>query len=141
MRVCVCVWYLAYKTESIVDLSQRCNIFWELQGIRLEKPDQRHKKLVLVNTYIHQHPGNAPTNFLEQTADEPGDTIVMCGDFNARSSTCDQQGNNLQGEALEEALGDVIFNPVTTPLPTSLGSQGDMDSTTDLTLVSPRIAP
>ena len=38
----------------------------------------------------------------------------MCGDFNARSSMWDQQGNNPQGNALEEALGDVMFNPVTT---------------------------
>ena len=54
----------------------------------------------------------------------------------------DQQGNNPQGNALEEALGDVMFNPVTTLLPIRLGSrQGDKDSTIDLALVSPRISP
>ena len=39
--------------------------------------------------------------------------------------------------------GDVVFNPLTTPLPTRLGSrQGrrDTNSTTDLALVSPKIA-
>ena len=54
----------------------------------------------------------------------------------------DQQGNNPQRKALEEALGDVVFNPVITLLPTRLGSrQGDTGSTTHLALVSPRIAP
>ena len=65
----------------------------------------------------------------------------MCGDFNARSSMWDQQGNNPQGNALEEASGDVMFNPVTTPVPTLLGSQGDTDNTIDLALISPRISP
>ena len=47
-------------------------------------------------------------------------------------------GNNPQRNALGETLGDVIFIPATT----RLGSrQGDTDSTTDLALVSPRIAP
>ena len=87
------------------------------------KPDQRHKSLVLVNTYTH--PGAASTlanlDFLEQLEDEPGDIIVTCGDFNARSGMWDQQGNNPQGKVLEEALGDVIFTPVTTPVPTHPG--------------------
>ena len=66
----------------------------------------------------------------------------MGGDFSARSSMWEQQGNNPQGKALEEALGDVMFNPGTTPLATRLGSrQGDTDSTIDLALVSPRISP
>ena len=43
---------------------------------------------------------------------------------------------------LEEALGDVVFDPTTTPLSTRLGSrQGGTDSTTVLALVSRRIAP
>ena len=79
---------------------------------------------------------------LEQIEDELGDTTVTCGDFNAGSRMKDQQGNNPQGKALEEAFGDVVFNPVITLLPTHLGSrQGDTGSTTDLVLVSPRIAP
>ena len=54
----------------------------------------------------------------------------------------DQQDNKPQGKALEEALGDVIFTPATTPVPTHLGSRhGDTDSTTVLSLVLPRIAP
>ena len=129
-------------TVSTVDASQWCSDSRELPGIRLEKPDQIHKSLVLVNTYIH--PGAASTkanlDFLEQFEDEAKDTVVMCSDFNARSGMWDQQGNKPQGKALEEALGDVIFTPVTTPLPTHLGSRhGDTDSTTDLALVSPRM--
>ena len=54
----------------------------------------------------------------------------------------DQQGNNPQGNALEEALGDVMFYPVTSLLPTRLGSRKrDTDSTIDLALVSPMISP
>ena len=114
------------------NLSQWCNNSQEPQGIRLEKPDQRHKRQDLVNT--NTHPGTASTkaswDFLEQLEGELGDPTVMCGDLNARSSMWNQQGNNPQGKALEEALDDVIFifNPVTTPLPTQLGArQGDTD--------------
>ena len=35
--------------QNTVELYQRCNNSLELQGIRLEKSDQRHKSLVLVN--------------------------------------------------------------------------------------------
>ena len=72
--------------RNTVDASQWCSDSRELPGIRLEKPEQRHKSLVLVNTYTH--PGAASTkanlDFLEQLEDEPGDTVVMCSDFNAR---------------------------------------------------------
>ena len=54
-------------------------------------PDQRHKSLVLVNTYIH--PGaasiKASWDFLEQIEDDLEDTTVMYDDFNARSSMWD----------------------------------------------------
>ena len=114
-----------YKTVSTVDLGQWCNDSRELQGIRLEEPDPRPKSLVLVNTYIYIHPGTPSTkaswDFLEQIKDELGDSTVMCGDFNPRPSMQDQQGNKAQEKGLEEAMGDVIFNPVTTPLPTYLG--------------------
>ena len=73
-------------TVSTVDASQWYSDSRELPGIRLEKPDQIHKCLVLVNTYIH--PGAASTkanlDFLEQFEDEARDTVVMCSDFNAR---------------------------------------------------------
>ena len=66
---------------STVDLSHWCNDSRELQGTRLEEPDQRHKRLVLVSTYIH--PGTASTktswDFLEQIKDELG--TLKCGDF------------------------------------------------------------
>ena len=51
-------------------------------------------------------------------------------------------GQQPSGKSSGKSLGDIIFTPVTSPLPTGLGSwQGDTDSTTDLALVSPRIAP
>ena len=43
---------------------------------------------------------------------------MICGDFNARSSLWDQHGTNQQGCALEAALSDVLFTPVTTASPT-----------------------
>ena len=74
--------------------------------------------------------------------DELGDTIMICGDFNARSSLWDQHGTNQQGCALEAALSDVLFTPVSTASPTHPGTrQGDTDSTIDLTLVSPKLVP
>ena len=60
-------------------------------------------------------------DFLEQLEDKLGDVIVMYGDFSARSGMWDQQGNNPQGKVLEQALGDVIFNPATTPVTTGPG--------------------
>ena len=91
------------------------------------------------------HPGTASTgatsHFPEQTEDELGDTTVMCGDLNARSGMWDLKSKNPQGKSLEEALGDVIFIPLTILLPRRLASrqgtrtaplnQGDTDSTTE----------
>ena len=82
---------LAYDVDVLCrqDTRTRQEKLWcknsqELQGIRLERPDQRHKSLVLVNTYIH--PGAESTkaswDFLEQTEDELEDTAVMYDDFN-----------------------------------------------------------
>ena len=67
---------------------------------------------------------------------------MICGDFNARSSLWDQHGTNQQGCALEAALSDVLFTPVSTASPTHPGTrQGDTDSTIDLALVSPKLVP
>ena len=33
--------------------------------------------------------------------------------FTSRSSTWDEQGNSPEGEALEEAVDDIVFNPLT----------------------------
>ena len=60
--------------------------YYSATQYEIEKPDQRHKSLVRANTDIH--PGTASTkaswDFLEHPEDEPRDTAVMCGDFNAR---------------------------------------------------------
>ena len=67
---------------------------------------------------------------------------MICGDFNARSSLWDQHGTNQLGCALMEALSDVLFTLALTASPTHLVTrQGDTDSTVDLALVSPKLAP
>ena len=110
----------------------------------MEEPDERHKSLILINAYIQ--PSTCITwaswDFLEGMEDELEDTIMICGDFNARSSLWDQHGTSQQGCVLEGALSDVLFTPVSTSSPTNLGTrQGRTDSTIDLVLVYPNFAP
>ena len=115
-----------------------------MQGIRIENPDERHKSLILINACIHPSTciAGASWYFLEEIEDELGDTIMICGDFNVRSSLWDQTSIGQQGCALEAALSDVLFTPVTTASPTHPGTrQGDTDSTIDPALVSPKLAP
>ena len=106
------------KTVSLLNLDKWSTSSHELQGIRIEKPDERHKSLILINAYIHPSTciTGASWDFLEEMEDELGDTIMICGDFNARSSLWDQHGTNQQGCALEAALSDVLFTPVSTPV-------------------------
>ena len=119
------------RPNSVAQQFWNCKVFtWKIQT----KDTKVWPKSV--PTYTQAASTKASLDFLEQIEDELGDTIVTSGDFNARSRMRDQQGNNSQGKALEEALGDVVFNPVITLLPTRLGSQGDTGSTTDLALVS-----
>ena len=67
---------------------------------------------------------------------------MMSSNVNVRSSLWDQHGTNQQGCALEAALSDVLFTPVTTASPTHPGTrQGDTDSTIDLALVPAKLAP
>ena len=67
---------------------------------------------------------------------------MISGDFNARSSLWDQQGTNKHECALEEAFSDVLFTAVSTATPTRLGArQSNIDSTNDLELVPPWLAP
>ena len=132
------------KTVSLLNLDKWSTSSRELQGIRIEKPDERHKSLILINAYIHPSTciTGASWDFLVEMEDQLGDTIMICGDFNARSSLWDQHGTNQQGCALEVALSDVLFTPVTTASPTHPGTrQGDTDSTIDLALVSPKLVP
>ena len=132
------------KTVSLLNLDRWSTSPRELQGFRIEKPDERHKPLILSNAYIHPSTciTGASWDFLEEMEDEVGDTIMICSDFNARSSLLDQHGTNQQGCALEAALSGVLFTPVSTASPTHPGTrQGDTDSTIDLALVSPKLAP
>ena len=116
------------KTVSLLNLERCPTSSRELQGIRIEKPDERHKSLILMDAYIHPSTciTGASWDFLEEMEDELGDTIMICGDFNARSSLWDQHGTNQQVCALEAALSDVPFTLVSTARPTHPGTrQGD----------------
>ena len=127
---------------SKVDVEQWCNDACELQAVRIEKPDGRHKSVIVINAYIHPGTLNKKEKweFLEEIEDTYGNCTVICGDLNARSAMWDNQGTNPQGTALEEALGDVNFAPVTTVEPTHPAKrQGDTDSTIDMALVSSRL--
>ena len=99
--------------------------------------------LILINSYIHPSTYITGANWdLEKMEDELGDTIMICGDFNARSRLWDQHATNQQGCALEAALSDVLFTLVSTSSPTRpCTRRGDIDRTIDLTLVSPKLAP
>ena len=115
-----------------------------MQSIRIEKPDKRHKSPILINAYNNPTTciAGASWDFLEEMADKLGGTIMMCGDFNARSSLWAQHGTYQQGCALEAALLDVLFTPVSTASPTHPGTrQGDTDSTIGQALVSPKLVP
>ena len=127
---------------SEIDLDRWRTPERELLGIRLQKPDQRHKSLVLINAYIHPgtHKTKASWEFLEEMEDQLGDTIMICGDLNARSRTWDTQGTNPQGTALDEALQDCLLSVLATTTPTHQATRaGDTDSTIDLALISPRL--
>ena len=132
------------KTVSLLNLDKWSTSSRKLQGIRIEKPDERHKSLILINAYIHPSTciTGASWDFLEEMEDELGDTIMIFGDFNARSSLWDQHVTNQQGCVLEAALSDVLFTPLSTASPTHPGTrQGDTDNTIDLALVSPKFVP
>ena len=41
------------KTVSLLSLDRWSTRLRELQGIWIEKPDERHKSLILINAYVH----------------------------------------------------------------------------------------
>ena len=88
------------KTVSLLNLDRWSR---KLRDIQMEKLDERHKFLILINAYIHPSTciTGASCDFLEEMEDKLGDTIMICGDFNTRPSLRDQHGTNQQGRALE----------------------------------------
>ena len=84
------------KTVSLLNLDRWSSSSRELQGIRIVKLDERHKSLILINAYIHPSTciAGASWIFLEEMEDVLGDTIMICGDFNARSGLWDQHRTN-----------------------------------------------
>ena len=67
------------KTISLLNVDRWSTRSGEWQGTLIEKPDERHKPLVLINAYIH--PSTCSTgaswDFLEGMEDEQGDTIMI----------------------------------------------------------------
>ena len=130
--------------QSSLNLDHWSRSSRKFQDIWIEKPDERHKFLIPINAY--RHPSICTTgaswDFLEEMEDKLGDTIMIFCDFNARSSLWDRYGTNLQRCALEEALKEILFAPVSSPTHTHLSIwQSDTDSTIDLALGCPRLAP
>ena len=135
---------LPQTSVSVLDLEKWCNDDRELQGIRLQKPDERHKSIILINAYMHKDSltSKEKWEFLDELEDKLGNTIILCGDLNARSSSWDAEGTNRQGLALEDWLEEVVLKPLTTPTPTRLATRpGDSDSTIDIALISPSLTP
>ena len=104
------------KTVFILNLDRWSTSSRKLREIRIGKPDERHKSLILINACIH--PSTCITGASWDFREEMEDIIMICGDFNARSSLWDQHGTNQQGCSLESALSDVLFTPVSTASPT-----------------------
>ena len=67
------------KTVSSLNLEKWFTNSRELQGIRIEKPDERHKPLILINAYIYHstYITGASWDFLEETEDELRDSIMI----------------------------------------------------------------
>ena len=89
------------KAVSSLNLDKWSKSSRKLQSIRLEKPDERHKSLILTNAYMHPPPPPLPTcitgtrwQFLEEMEDKLGDTIMICCIFNGLSSLLDRHGTN-----------------------------------------------
>ena len=66
------------KTVSILNVDRWSTSSRKLQGIRIEKPDERHKSLILINAYIHPSTciTGASWDFLEKMEDELGDIMA-----------------------------------------------------------------
>ena len=60
------------KTVSLLNSDRWSTTSCELQGIRMEKPDEKHKSLILINAYIHPSTSitGASWDFLEEMEDE-----------------------------------------------------------------------
>ena len=69
------------KTVSLLNLDRWSTSSRELQGIRIENPDERHKSLILINAHIHPFTciTGAIWDFLEEMEKELGDTIIIYG--------------------------------------------------------------
>ena len=111
------------KTVSSLNLNKWPLSSGELQGIQVEnKTDEGHKSLILINVHMHSSTCTAGGGwyFLEETEDKLKGTSTKCGDFNAQLSLWDQHDTNKEGCALEEALSDMFFTPVSTASSTHL---------------------
>ena len=94
------------------------------------------KKWIFVNLYVGNNSATATKDweFLEDLG-KLGARVVIIGDFNARSSTWGNDGENAQGIALDRALDEGMFTNLNTTEMTRLSQrEGERDSNIDLTL-------
>ena len=65
------------KTISLLNLDNWSTSSRKLQGIRIEKPDERHKSLILISAYIHPSTciTGASWDFLDEMEDELGESL------------------------------------------------------------------
>ena len=97
------------KTVSSLSLDMWSTSSHELQGIRIEKPDERHKSLILINAYMH--PSSCTTGASLEFPWRDGRRTGWHSHFNTQSSLGDWHGASQQGCALVEVLSDVLFTP------------------------------
>ena len=73
------------KAVSSPNLDKWYTSSHDLRGTRIEKPDERHKFLILSKAYTY--PSTCTTgaswDFLEEIEDKLGGTLMICSDFNA----------------------------------------------------------
>ena len=123
------------------DCSDMCSEERDVQGV-IVSDTRLNTDVHIYNVYISQAAADSEWDFLHQVESNGGHSIVA-GDFNSRSRLwCCSGAHNANGQALEMALQSVDLELVSFLHPTRLAERyGDADTTIDLCLVSPELAP
>ncbi|RUS86340.1 hypothetical protein EGW08_005925 [Elysia chlorotica] len=111
----------------------------EVQAISLAI---RGKEWTIINVYIGNNSASTPTDweFLNELA-ELGEHVLVAGDFNAKSSTWGNMGENAQGQALDAFLVENNLTLINTSAMTRLAQRdGEEDSNIDLAVIKMRDA-
>jgi len=107
----------------------------EVQAILMEV---RGRKWVIVNVYVGVETATKDDdwNFLSDF-ESLGDTVLIVGDYNARSRSWGNENENAQGKALDRALLGMNFSLLNSREMTRLAQRdNEEDSNIDLALVS-----